>query len=65
MTNPITGFGLAQGPEGLWVTIRYATVDDSGNLVSNNQQQSYIESDPDVLSMYEALKTKAAARIGG
>lgn len=40
MTNPITGFGLAQGPEGLWVTIRYATVDDNGNLVSNNQQQS-------------------------
>ena len=65
MTNPITGFGLAQGPEGPPVTIRYATVDDNGNLVSNNQQQSYIESDPDVLSMYEALKTKAAARIGG
>lgn len=65
MTNPITGFGLAQGPEGLWVTIRYATVDDNGNLVSNNQQQSYIESDPDVLEFYDTLKTKASARIGG
>lgn len=59
----LTGFSVITTGEGKRVTCSYSTLDEQGNVTSQNNRANYIALDEDVLSAVALLEADALAHI--